>query len=57
MLLLGKRTSAQPTLADTSLKLGQLFGLVGEKEGAATTLRDGLEDPGAINGLLHRERS
>jgi hypothetical protein len=28
--------SAQPSLADASFGLGQLFGLVGEKEGAAT---------------------
>jgi hypothetical protein len=36
MLLPEEELSAQPRLADASFGLGQLFGLVGEKEGATT---------------------
>jgi hypothetical protein len=36
MVLPEEEVSAQPRLADASFELGQLFGLVGEKEGAAT---------------------
>jgi hypothetical protein len=39
MLLPEEELSARPSLADASLGLGQLFGLVGEKEGAATKAR------------------
>src|SRR4051794_20984597 len=37
VLLPEEGLSAQPSLADASFGLGQLFGLVGEKEGVATT--------------------
>jgi hypothetical protein len=36
MLLPEEELSAQPLLADASLELGQLFGLVGDKSGTAT---------------------
>src|SRR5688572_5828618 len=53
--LLEEGLSAQPCLADASLPLGQLFGLVGEKEGAATTtwrrsLRPGCRERPAAPG-------
>ena len=53
----GRKAPAQPCLADASLALGQLFGLVGERKVQRPRLGDGLYDPDAVNGLLHREQS